>query len=71
MQHEDQVAIAASLSPAAMLDALVRAGVLTREERKLCDGFAWTSVAPDGTVTSGGRPQTRQRRYVTEWTADA
>ena len=52
--------------PDPLLEALAEAGVLREEHRVLDDGWA-TMVQRGDRIEATGRPQTRQRRYVTEW----
>ena len=57
----------ATLTDEALVDELVRRGVLREEVRRLDDGMAYTTRDREGVVRTGGRPQTKQRRYVTAW----
>jgi hypothetical protein len=50
-----------------MLDALVRAGVLTESRRTLPDGWAGQTADGEGNVTMMLRPNTVQRQYATRW----
>lgn len=54
----------------ALVAELVRDGVLREETRRLDDGLAYTTRDREGVVRTGGRPQTKQRRYVTAWEPD-
>lgn len=77
----DQVALAmygsqgaycrSAVTPA--VDALAAVGLLPTavEHRELEDGWTGQLVRDDGTVTSEGKPCTRQRRYVAAWRTES